>query len=185
MHIDAALAVVVLVLNVLVFMGMRGLLTSVARQRVFEIRDRIFDMAAAGKIDFRSREYRAIRTSLEKLIRYAHDLSLTQFLIFRWHMRRNGYVRQESELRIAVNSIQDPEAQRKIRGLVSDAHQVMFWMMIGKSPWTCYLYLGFIATKAFARTVPIWGSKIAGRAAEVIQIEAETAPINVEWRLAA
>ncbi len=185
MQTDAAIGLIVLMLNVLVFMACRGLLTSMARQRLFEIRDEVFDMAVAGKIDFRSREYRTVRTSLEKLIRYAHDLSLTQFLVFRWHMKRNGYVHRESALTVAVNNVRDPGTRREIEKLVSNAHEIMFWLMIGKSPWTFYFYFGYVAALKFARSIPTWVGRMASGSAEVIQIEAESAPVNTNWQIAA
>ena len=46
-----------------------------ARQRTFESRNAIFDMARDGKISFDSVEYREIRHGLEGLIRFTHRVS--------------------------------------------------------------------------------------------------------------
>jgi hypothetical protein len=185
MNVDAAIAILLILMNLVIFLCLRNLLTSMTRQLLFESRDALFDLATEGLIDFSSPEYRAIRGSFEKLIRYAHDLSLTQFLIFRWHMKRNEYVPQESELALAVRNIRNEETRRRVHELVSKAHNAMFWLMIGKSPWTFYLFLFSLGLRKFARTMPIWIKRVATRAAETIQIEAEAAPINTGWKLAA
>jgi hypothetical protein len=54
--------------------------TDFARQYAFEQRDAIFDLAKSGKIDFRSNEYKAVRSSIEANIRFAHQLSVPRFL---------------------------------------------------------------------------------------------------------
>ena len=49
------------------------------RQDLFELRDRLFDDAAAGRISFESHSYRATRTLLNGMLRYAHRMSLARF----------------------------------------------------------------------------------------------------------
>src|SRR2546423_11268978 len=45
------------------------------RQKLFAIRDELFDYASAGNIDFNDPAYRLLRRSMNGFIRYAHQLT--------------------------------------------------------------------------------------------------------------
>jgi hypothetical protein len=51
------------------------------RQRMFEVRDELFDYALAGKISFNDPAYRLLRQSINGFIRYGHKVSFGQFLL--------------------------------------------------------------------------------------------------------
>ena len=51
------------------------------RERLFSIRDNVFDLAADGKIDFQHPAYRAVRHNLNCLIRFADRLNLISVLL--------------------------------------------------------------------------------------------------------
>lgn len=51
------------------------------RQRVFEIRDRVFDVAAGGQISFNERAYTDFRVLANSLIRYAHRMRFSSVVI--------------------------------------------------------------------------------------------------------
>jgi hypothetical protein len=53
-----------------------------ARQKMFEARDRVFDAAAGGLISFDSAEYRTIRTSIERMIQFCHEISWPRFFLY-------------------------------------------------------------------------------------------------------
>jgi len=69
-----------LALGALFYGPWQWICTDMARQKAFEKRDAIFDMAARGDLNFDSQEYRNIRDALEKLIRYAHEFTLPNFV---------------------------------------------------------------------------------------------------------
>ena len=50
------------------------------RLKLFSIRDRLFLLAADGRIKYDSAEYKSARSSYNSLIRFAHDLRWTQLL---------------------------------------------------------------------------------------------------------
>lgn len=52
------------------------------RQRLFAIRDDLFDYAASGKIDFNAPAYRQLREILNVRIRYAHKLNAWMLIAF-------------------------------------------------------------------------------------------------------
>jgi hypothetical protein len=67
------------------------------RQKVFALRDELFDFAACGKIPFEHKAYGRLRVTMNGAIRFAHELSLAQFLILlvRHHGQidnKRGYV---------------------------------------------------------------------------------------------
>jgi hypothetical protein len=58
------------------------------RQRMFAIRDELFDYAEAGGIDFQDPAYQLLRNSMNGFIRYAHRLSFFQLTltVLRWNL---------------------------------------------------------------------------------------------------
>jgi hypothetical protein len=58
------------------------------RQKVFSLRDELFDAAAFGKIPFNHKGYGRLRVTMNGSIRFAHEISLLHFLIFSY-MNRN------------------------------------------------------------------------------------------------
>lgn len=123
--------------------------TDYARQVLFEKRDAIFDMAMRGEIDFRSQEYRLSRQSLEKIIRFAHELTLPRFLIYRWYLHRANLLEGKSELVSAIGEITDEETRAKVSRLVYEAQMAMLLMMFAKSPLTVLFSLAIAAASHF------------------------------------
>ena len=83
MPIDAIATIIMLAaLAVILYGPWQNYCTDAARQTLFEVRDDLFDMAANGEISFESSEYRTIRSSIEKNIRYAHTLTVWRFVQF-------------------------------------------------------------------------------------------------------
>ena len=76
-----------LALLMVVFLVWRAhLRTDEFRQRLFAIRDEIFDYANSGHIGFRDPAYQLLRNSMNGFIRYAHRLTFFQLMltIARW-----------------------------------------------------------------------------------------------------
>jgi len=63
------------------------------RQNVFALRDELFDVAASGEIPFEHRAYGRLRVTMNGAIRFAHELSLAQFLIVL--VRHHGHIRNK------------------------------------------------------------------------------------------
>ena len=81
MAVEAIAGILTVLAFAVVFYGpWQWICTDMARQKAFEKRDAIFDIAARGDLDFDSEEYRNIRDALEKLIRYAHEFTLPNFV---------------------------------------------------------------------------------------------------------
>jgi hypothetical protein len=135
MNYEAFTAVCLLTLFAFFFAGpWQAICTDFARQVLFEKRDAIFDMAASGELDFRSQSYRTIRSSLNRSIRFAHQLGLWNFLVL--HIALAGMNRRvvSSEMQVAVADVPNPEVRAKIARLVYEAQGAVLVMMILKSP---------------------------------------------------
>lgn len=72
-----AAAIVFLVL----YVAWQQLVAEFLRQRLFEIRDSVFNLAAEEKIDFNSDAYRQFRNDLNTIIRYAHRITIPRILV--------------------------------------------------------------------------------------------------------
>ena len=146
---------------------------------MFEQRDKIFDMARSGQIDFQSSEYRKIRVSIEQNIRFAHQLTLTHLLFIAWSFKLFGKRsddRGKSDLFAAVERIEDEELRAEIRRRVLQVHIYMIVMMICKSIiFWLLLPILLVATGIAAATTRLYvicksALKYTG---ELIQIESE------------
>ena len=75
-------------LMVVFFVWRAHLRTDEFRQRMFAIRDEIFDYASSGHIDFEHPAYQLLRNSMNGFIRYAHRLTFFQLMltIVRWNI---------------------------------------------------------------------------------------------------
>lgn len=108
------------------------LCTDFARQLVFEQRDRLFDMAASGRLDFGSKEYRALRDSLNQSIRFAHLLTWPYFLHMAWALELMT-APPPSQIRSAIENLPDAATRREVRALIDSANRAMMIMMLAKS----------------------------------------------------
>lgn len=114
--------------------------TDFARQIIFEKRDAIFDLAAAGKMDFNSESYKNIRLSLERLIRFAHVLTFPRFFFLR---KFSPMVSMSTPRRIevAIAAIEDLETRKLVTEYKLDCDRALLLMMLLKSPLTLFLLI--------------------------------------------
>jgi hypothetical protein len=77
------------------------------RQKVFSLRDRLFDDAAAGRIPFNHKAYGIMRLTLNGSIRFAHRLNLLYFLIvaFRTRDRSQTSAHYDKMFSIAISNL--------------------------------------------------------------------------------
>jgi len=114
--------------------------TDYARQIIFEKRDRLFDLAREGAIDFSSEEYITLRRSLENLIRFCHEVTMTRLIYFVFITRLWGRPKSQSHIHATIKKISNMETKRNVKLLFHEAHRTVVIMMLFKSPFL----LGFI-----------------------------------------
>ncbi|WP_028579406.1 hypothetical protein [Desulfogranum japonicum] len=88
------------------------------RQRMFELRDELFDEAHNGLIDFNHPAYGVLRRTMNGSIRFAHELSVLQFFctsicvgntVEEKKEERYNFQREFSE---AINTLDEPTKER-------------------------------------------------------------------------
>lgn len=72
----------IFLLVILIFWLYRDYRVDTYRQKMFKLRDCLFDEARKGNVPFESDAYRMLRSTMNGSIRFAHKLSLIQFLVF-------------------------------------------------------------------------------------------------------
>jgi hypothetical protein len=75
------LGIALLALWVLLFVCVREYRVDALRQRLFAIRDELFDYAAEGNIDFDNNAYAFSRELLNGMIRFAHRISFSRLVL--------------------------------------------------------------------------------------------------------
>ena len=155
--------------------------TDWARQIVFEKRDEIFDMAADGELSFDSPEYRDIRSSLESCIRFAHDLTMPNFLFLA--LFRKESFRTRSDLNAALDGL-PPEIRAKVHEKVMEAMKALILMMAFKSPFTMIVCLPLTLLIVMIERCREYARRVASVCAQLIQVEAEQSPSSVKFAAA-
>jgi hypothetical protein len=133
MAVNGLISLLALILLVCVFYGpWQAACTDWARQVVFERRDRLFDLAAQGSLEFTSDNYRALRAGLEGMIRFAHELTWPR-LLFHVILRKRMGVADRHALTEAIACIEDPTVRRQVTELIAEATFGLIIMMLLKS----------------------------------------------------
>ena len=144
---------------------------------MFEQRDKIFDMARTGAIEFDSSEYRRVRISIEQNIRYAHELTFAKLIFVGWSLHLFGKRGEElSDLFVVIERITEDAVRSKILRSIHLVQAYMIGMIIFKSLicWLLLPLLVLIIAIALATTRLYEICRKAVRyTGEIIQIEAE------------
>lgn len=95
-----------------IFGPWQQLVIDVTRHELFKIRHRVFLMAADGKLDFRSTQYRELRDTFNSLIRFSHKITFPSMVAVaiarRWE--------KPGKIRIAeiISQIADHDLRRSL-----------------------------------------------------------------------
>jgi len=112
------------------------------RQRVFVLRDELFDLAADGKIQYAHPAYGILRTTLNGSIRFAHRCSFLEFAFFavlthRARRELRNVAGTFDDRWEAATSDLDIEVQRRLRAIRGKLHYEVVEQMILTSPVLC------------------------------------------------
>jgi hypothetical protein len=160
-------------LAVLIYWPWQELCTAFARQRLFEKRDTIFDLAAEGKLSFRDPDYRSIRVLLEKSIRFAHEVTVPRLIFYYIILWKSGGLDSKPELLKAVERIEDAETRGIVFALVRDALNTLLLMAIIKSPWAMFLLIPAYVLVVIAHIGRRFARTLRDNSQTLIQLEAE------------
>jgi hypothetical protein len=120
----------VIALVCLLYGPWQTLCTDLSRQVIFERRDRLFNLALDGRIDFNSEGYRAARQVLNGYLRFAHEMTWVDFLISAYfiQIRRRQPPRWHDTLQTLPADVRG-----EINELVRECSAVLTAMMALKS----------------------------------------------------
>lgn len=81
MNLDGLVTYIMIVVFLAWFYGpWQDTCADYARQIIFEERDKLFDMASEGEMSFNSKDYKALRSSLNSAIRFSHEMTISRLL---------------------------------------------------------------------------------------------------------
>lgn len=141
------------------------------RQRMFEIRDELFDFAAEGNISFDDPAYGSLRSLLNGYIRFAHKMSLTRTFgmnCLRRFVPNPALERFVSVMLNPVDELPAGEVRDKLRQIYVRANFEVFRFVA----WPTMLFLmppilALLAGSSFLRRIKCRGDQIA----KTVQIE--------------
>ena len=170
---DAFFAVLCIVGVLAIFYGpWQGLCVEFCRQIIFEQREKLFDLAADGRMDFRSEEYRHLRDFLNKSIRFSHDLTFWRFIANQALLR--DFPRPDPSTVSVALSIEDRQVQKEALSIVSKTSDALLLSMSAKSLFALFCVGLFMAFKAMGLVTGIRGR--LRRLERGVQREVEVSP---------
>lgn len=106
-----------------------------ARERLFSLRDELFELGASGKISFDDDAYGLLRSTINGFIRFVHRLNFlsTLFLVLRIDeedVSKHSFFRRFSE---AMNELQ-PEIRTDLLAIHQKVHYVVLSHLVATSP---------------------------------------------------
>lgn len=109
-------------------LGFKKLFLDWFRERLFELRFRLFEMGESGELPFESDTYRSIEMLLCGLLRYGHRLTFMTFVlgaIEQEHAKKSkDYVDYAQQIELKVSRTPAP-TQEKLRLLLGEVHKMV------------------------------------------------------------
>lgn len=128
--------------------------TDRARQNLFIKRARLFDLARTGEISFSDPAYIAIRMHIERLIRFAHNLTWLRLLVLLPKIRGSNAV-QNADVPAMIASISNDDARDEVKKIYDSIGKQLLAMVVAKSPilliFVCFGQTVLNCALAFAR----------------------------------
>jgi hypothetical protein len=133
--IGAAGLVSTIVLLTIVYGPWQSYAVDDAREEMFAARDRLFDLAIDGKIDFASDEYRRIRSAINSMIRYAHKMSLPLVLLQLLFLSKKDAFNDRRNNRVPelVSTIADNQLRQELSAIVDDVGRASLDLLVRRS----------------------------------------------------
>ena len=137
------------------------------RDRLFAVRERLFDFAASGNVSFDNPAYTRLRTLINGLIRFAHRLTFTRFLLGISFMAWRGQTYEKTalvewenalselptEVAIELKSIRDEALVLVVRHLVTGS-PIMLILLAAFASWSVLTGITKQVLKAFTKQLP-------------------------------
>ncbi|GEM_PF-2169952 len=124
-------ALALLFLWAFVFWAWRGYRVDVFREKLFALRDELFDYASAGNISFDQPAYWMLRKTMNSAIRFAHVFTFTRLtvaILLGGASRTSNTIEQWQN---AVNQLESIRVQAKLREFHNRMNLVIFTETLG------------------------------------------------------
>src|SRR5579862_226779 len=132
------------------YYGIRLVLLARFRQKLFGIRDRLFDYAAEGNIEFSDPAYGSLRSMMNSLIRFAHKVTFC--IAFLLHMTHGDVEYAEKEIKAALEPIRrlPTEKATVLLKLHAEILMAMLVYVLQRSP-VLWIYLAVFIVRLLIR----------------------------------
>jgi hypothetical protein len=120
------------------------------RQRVFIVRDELFDFAAAGGIAFDHPAYKLLRQSMNGFIRYAHQLTWFRLIcnLIRWQLYGEEKVFTWADRwEAAVETLEDDTSKRALQQFHTRTLSLVAERLVTGSPVLIVLVAGMVVVQ--------------------------------------
>ncbi|MEO5338081.1 MAG: hypothetical protein H7841_14485 [Magnetospirillum sp. WYHS-4] len=107
-----------------------------ARQRLFEVRGRLFDMAATGQLSFDDPAYRELREGINVLIRFAHHITWPRIAwcsILLPSSRKSPVLFEPALINLNTTS-SNPNTRLEVRRMIWKAEKTVVFLVLLRSP---------------------------------------------------
>jgi len=134
---------------VIFYACLRAYYLDALRQKLFALRDELFDFAADDGINFSDQAYLELRQDLNSLIRFAHKISMFRFLLASWTATPASIAENRAVLQTWIAHVEQlpPLSKKKLMDVRFQAlSEVIF----------------FVCRRSLALSVLYWLLKLAG-----------------------
>lgn len=134
-------------------LAIKGLLLDGMREKLFEIRFRLFELGMTGELACDSEAYRELETLLCGLLRFGHRITFMTWIFSRLAIeqekKRKDYVDVSAQIALKISRLQ-PATQQKLWLIMKDIHSTVL-VYAGLSS------LLFLSIYVVARTLQLFG----------------------------
>lgn len=170
----------ILCLGLLIYGPWQTQCEDLGRQEIFGIRAELFDLARSGRMSFDDPDYLLIRRSMNKMIRFMHELTWVRLVyigFLRGHERR--HVR--SSLERAVSDISDPELRRDVEEMVVRMGRAVVRTICMRSPFLVLISLVLRPFMYGARSIGALRQWVLSRKDKFYRRSLSIAQRDAEW----
>lgn len=127
------------------------------RQKVFTLRDEMFDMASSGKIPFNHKAYGRLRSTMNGSIRFAEEISLARLFLVILCNLKNKIQREKFSEKFSAEVENLPLEQKNIfQCYYNRFSQLLVTQLIANSPLTVVLLVVPFMLYLLFRTMSSW-----------------------------
>lgn len=136
-------------------LAIKAMLLDGMRERLFEIRFRLFELGMSGELAYDNEAYREIETLLCGLLRFGHRITLMTWVISRIEIEREkkhkDYVDVSAQITLKISRLQ-PSTQQKLFAILNDVHTIL----IGYAALSSLLFLSIYSVLKVLQLFGLW-----------------------------